>query len=411
MRFFYTISLRCYVFFISLASVFGHAKAKLWLHGRKTQAKNWLGEPEGGKWIWFHVSSLGEFEQGRPLMEHFAEKKPEYKILLTFFSPSGYEVRKNYDKADKVLYLPIDSKANACRLISKFHPEMAFFVKYEFWFNYLKALSLNNISLYLVSGIFRAKQHFFRLYGGWFRKNLRVFTTFFVQDETSRQLLEGISYQNVVVCGDTRFDRVVSIASSAVKLNWIEQFSKGHKVYVAGSSWEPDDAFVLKLIEKEPEVKFILVPHDVYDARINDLMSKCPQGSIKYSEKDNHKPENVQVLVIDSVGMLSSLYFLADMAHIGNGFGSGIHNIAEAAVYDLPVIFGPQYHKFREAVDLIELGGAFSFKNDEEYFALCKKLLHDDKIKNNAGKIAGNYIRENSGATEKIIEALALSKD
>jgi 3-deoxy-D-manno-octulosonic-acid transferase len=407
MRFFYSVSVYSYVFLIRLASIFGKAKAKLWLKGRKTQKNEWAGNPEEGKWIWMHVSSLGEFEQGRPLLEHFASKN-DFKILLTFFSPSGFEVRKNYDKADKILYLPKDNKTNARKLLAKYHPEMVFFVKYEFWFNYLTAVKKAEIPLYLISGIFRANQHFFKGWGGWFRKQLRAFTHFYLQDENSAALLKNAGLENTTVCGDTRFDRVVSIADSAQIPEWLERFGNGHKVYVAGSSWEPDDEFILKLIPKEPDTKFIFVPHDVHDSRIKGLLSKCPEGTVLYSQKDEHEPESTRVLIIDSIGLLASLYKMADLAHIGNGFGTGIHNVAEAAVYGCPVIFGPKYHKFKEAVDLIALGGGFSFKNEAEYFALCEKLLHNDKSLADAGQIAGKYIRENSGATGRIIEELGL---
>lgn len=407
MRFLYSCSVHFYVFLIRLAALFGKSKAKLWLKGRKLQKKEWTGYTAYGKWIWMHVSSLGEFEQGRPILEHLAEKK-EYKVLLTFFSPSGFEVRKNYDKADKILYLRKDTAANARKLLAKFHPEMVFFVKYEFWFNYLKAVKKANVPLYLISGIFRENQYFFKSYGGWFRKQLKAFKHFYVQDENSAVLLKKAGYTNATVCGDTRFDRVRSIAESAQIPEWLQRFKKDYKVYVGGSTWEPDDEYMLKLIPKEPEIKFIFVPHDVHESRIKRLLSKCPRGTVLYSQKDDHEPEKVKVLIIDSIGLLASIYKIADLAHIGNGFGTGIHNVAEAAVYNCPVIFGPKYHKFKEAVDLINLGGGFSFKNETEYFALCDKLLHDDESLAAAGNIAGKYIRENSGATSRIIEDLKL---
>ncbi|PLW92876.1 MAG: 3-deoxy-D-manno-octulosonic acid transferase [Marinilabiliales bacterium] len=407
MRFFYSCSVHFYVFLIRLAALFGKSKAKLWLKGRKLQKSEWTGAPAEDKWIWMHVSSLGEFEQGRTLLEHISAKN-EYKILLTFFSPSGFEIRKNYDKADKILYLPKDTGANARKLLEKFHPEMVFFVKYEFWFNYLKVIKKASVPLYLISGIFREKQHFFKIWGGWFRKQLKAFNHFYIQDENSAALLKKAGYTNATVCGDTRFDRVKSIAESAQIPEWLERFGKGYKVYVGGSTWEPDDEYILKLIPKEPETKFIFVPHDVHESRIKGLLSNCPEGTVLYSQKDEHEPEKVKVLIIDSIGLLASLYKMADLAQIGNGFGTGIHNVAEAAVYGCPVIFGPKYQKFKEAVDLIELGGGFSFKNETEYFTLCDKLLHNEKSLAEAGGIAGKYISENSGATKRITDDLGL---
>ncbi len=368
--------------------------------GRRLQRNEWKKDHDGQNWIWFHVASLGEFEQGRTLIEYFKEQHPDAKILLTFFSPSGYEIRKNYALADMVLYLPQDTLKNARQLIASFHISIAFFVKYDFWFNYMHELKRNGIPLFLVSGIFRQRQHFFKWHGGWQRKQLAAFTWFFVQNQESAKLLKTIGFNNTSVCGDTRFDRVVKIASEARKYPEIERFIDGKPVYMAGSSWEPDEKFIVTLIKQWPEVKFIIVPHEVDAERITKLAKALPCGSSLITKTDDENFCHNQVLIINTIGMLSSLYRYATLAHIGNGFGSGIHNTLEAAVYGVPVIFGPNYHKFQEAKDLIECGGGFSFHDTSSFLQLCNSLIKNSSV---AGNAAFTYVRNHAGATEIIV--------
>lgn len=402
MRFFYTLSVHLYTFAIRLASLSGNRKAKLWLSGRKSQKKIFSTLHHDKKWLWFHVSSLGEFEQGRPLIEYYRSHNAEFSILLTFFSPSGFEVRKNYKEADLVLYLPSDTPAHARKLVSNFNIAAAFFVKYDFWFNYLRELKKSGIPLYLISGIFRKKQHFFKWYGGWQRRQLAAFTHFFAQNELSAQLLENAGYNNVTITGDTRFDRVVKIAGEAKSFPEIEQFIQHKQVYMAGSSWEPDEKFILRLIQQMPETKFIIVPHEIDEQRITRLKQSLPCPASLYSEKDQPGFADNQVLIINTIGMLSSLYRYATIAHIGNGFGSGIHNTLEAAVYGVPVIFGPNYQKFQEAKDLIKCGGGFSFAEEAEYMQLCLNLLENSAKRADAADAAKKYVSNHAGATGMI---------
>jgi len=408
MRLLYTFSIQLYTFAIRIAALTGNSKARLWLSGRKNQ-KNIFHESHNDQpWLWFHVSSLGEFEQGRPLIEHYRSHNPAYKILLTFFSPSGFEVRKNYKEADLVLYLPSDTPGHARLLLSNFNIATAFFVKYDFWFNYMNALKKRNIPLYLVSGIFREKQHFFKRYGGWQRRQLATFTHFFVQNDISASLLKNAGYSNVTINGDTRFDRVVKVASDAKSFPEIEQFIQQKPVYMAGSSWEPDEKYIIQLIEKKQDIKFILVPHEIDEDRIARLKQTLPCKASLYTEKDQPDFNNNRVLIINTIGMLSSLYRYATIAHIGNGFGSGIHNTLEAAVYGVPVLFGPNYHKFQEAKDLIACGGGFTFSNDAEYHAVCDTLLNHSAACKTASEAAKQYVATHAGATSVIVETIQL---
>ena len=402
MRFIYSFSVHLYTFAIRLAALTGNNKAKLWISGRQLQKHHFSENHNDNQWLWFHVSSLGEFEQGRPLIEHYRSHNPEYKILLTFFSPSGFEVRKNYKEADLVLYLPSDRKCNARRLLKNFNIKTAFFVKYDFWFNYLHALNKSGIPLYLVSGIFRKKQHFFKWYGSWQRRQLAAFTHFFVQNEPSAELLKQIGYFNFTVTGDTRFDRVVKVAGEAKSFPEIEQFIQQQPVYMAGSSWEPDEKFIIQLIQKRTDLKFIIVPHEIDEERIQNLLQSLPCKASLYTEKNLPDFANNRILIINTIGMLSSLYRYATIAHIGNGFGSGIHNTLEAAVYGVPVIFGPNHQKFQEAKDLIECGGGFSFTDETQYADICNKLFDNSDNRKTASEAAKQYVLKNAGATEMI---------
>ena len=360
------------------------------------------------KLIWMHCASLGEFEQGRPLLESIRTIYPHYKIVLTFFSPSGYEIRKNYTGADLVLYLPMDSPANANKFIDAINPSLVLWVKYEYWYYYLTDLKERDIPVLLISGIFRQSQPFFKWYGGLWKKILKNFDHLFVQTKNSEQLLYTIGInENITVTGDTRFDRVVTIAEQWEKLaEPIEKFCEGHPVIVAGSTWEEDEEELIHFARAYPAIRFIFAPHEVSKERINDLQKEFPQALL-YSSLINRQLCTVihsNVLIIDAIGILSRLYRYASIAYVGGGFNeSGIHNILEAAVYGKPIVFGPEYEKFAEANDLIDAGAAFSFENALELEALLNKLLNKPVLLEQSGHIAREYVYKNKGATEMIL--------
>ncbi len=406
----YKISIYVYYIAIYIASVFRHKKAVQWINGRK----NLFSEIEkkvktSHPLAWFHCASLGEFEQGRPLMEEFRKQYPTYKILLTFFSPSGYEVRKNYNGADYIFYLPIDTPANAKRFLALTNPTLVFFIKYEFWFNYIKQIKNNAIPFFVVSSNFRKSQHYFKWYGFWFRKQLKGVSRFFVQNNNSLQLLNNIHITNVTVSGDTRFDRVMALAQNTMKLPLIEKFCDGKDIFIAGSTWEPDEDILIKLINSEKtKYKFIIAPHMVDKPHIASLVEKIKKGHVVlYSEAD---PDNVlyaKVLIIDCIGILSNLYRYGKIAYIGGGFGSGIHNILEAATYGMPVIFGHKYHKFIEAVELIEKGGAYCIHNENEFMQVVMDLITNNKQLREKSAIAREYVQKNIGATQLILKEIS----
>ena len=406
----YKISIYVYYIAIYIASVFRHKKAVQWINGRK----NLFSEIEkkvktSHPLAWFHCASLGEFEQGRPLMEEFRKQYPTYKILLTFFSPSGYEVRKNYNGADYIFYLPIDTPANAKHFLALTNPTLVFFIKYEFWFNYIKQIKNNAIPFFVVSSNFRKSQHYFKWYGFWFRKQLKGVSRFFVQNNNSLQLLNNIHITNVTVSGDTRFDRVMALAQNTMKLPLIEKFCDGKDIFIAGSTWEPDEDILIKLINSEKtKYKFIIAPHMVDKPHIASLVEKIKKGHVVlYSEAD---PDNVlyaKVLIIDCIGILSNLYRYGKIAYIGGGFGSGIHNILEAATYGMPVIFGPKYHKFIEAVELIEKGGAYCIHNENEFMQVVIDLITNNKQLREKSAIAREYVQKNIGATQLILKEIS----
>lgn len=360
--------------------------------------------PEGG-YIWIHAASLGEFEQGRPLIERLHDEHPGRPILLTFFSPSGYEVRKDYTGVDAVAYLPFDTPRNARRFLDAVKPSMAIFIKYEFWGNYLEQLKKRGVSTYIISAIFRPRQVFFKPWGGLFRKMLKCFDTLYLQDSESKRLLSEIGITNTVVAGDTRFDRVTDVMNHTFDMPEVERFlSVGKMRLIAGSSWEADEDLYIPYINNHPEIKVAIAPHEMKGDRVDRLMSRCQNGAVRLSElKENH---DVQVLVIDSFGKLSSLYRYGDVAYVGGGFGAGIHNINEAAVYGMPVIFGPKFDKFKEARDMISLNCAFSVNSDAELSGLLDKMLNDNCFTAKAGEIAGKYIKDNLGATDRIYSDL-----
>ena len=358
------------------------------------------------RYIWFHAASLGEFEQGRPLIEKIRAKYPDYKILLTFFSPSGYEVRKNYRGADVVCYLPFDKPRNVKKFLDISNPVMAFFIKYEFWKNYLDELNKRRIPVYSVSSIFRKDQIFFKWYGGTYRNVLKNFDYLFVQNEASRRFLSKIGINKVTVVGDTRFDRVLQIREEAKDLPLVEKFKGDSFTLVAGSSWGPDEDLFLEYFNTHPEMKLIIAPHVIDENHLVEIISKLKRPYVRYTRADERNVQKADCLIIDCFGLLSSIYRYGEVAYIGGGFGVGIHNTLEAAVYGIPVVFGPKYHKFMEAKQLIEAQGAFSISNYEELSSLFDRFLTDEHFHRETGSNAGFYVTNNAGATDKVLSMI-----
>jgi len=384
-----------------------NGKARKWVDGRRGWADKLKSEFNGdGGVIWVHCASLGEFEQGRPVIEKLKEKLPGKKILVTFFSPSGYEVMKNWTVADHICYLPADTPSNASRFLSIVKPEMVIFVKYEFWNNFIAAINKRSVPLYLISAIFRPGQYFFRWYGGFFRKQLNLFTRIFVQDKVSSDLLGSIGISNVTITGDTRFDRVAQIADSARQIQIIEEFAGSEKVFLAGSSWPADEEIIASYINENPgRMKWIFAPHEIDSSNIKRIESLLKVKTVRYSDPGKGL-EDARALIIDNIGLLSSAYRYAYVAEVGGGFGKGIHNILEPACWGIPVLFGPDHKKFREAIELIEAGGAFTFKTKEEFYSILGKLLSDGEFYIKAAGTSKKYISENKGVTAKITDEL-----
>jgi len=353
--------------------------------------------------IWFHFASLGEFEQGRPVLEQMRALHPGNKVVVTFFSPSGYEIRQNTPLADAVYYIPLDTPANARRFIDTLQPKMAVFTKYEYWYHFFNETHRCGIPLYVISAIFRPEQVFFKWYGGLHRKMLAFVTHFFVQDDRSRQLLLPLSINNVTVSGDTRFDRVWANAQQPKAVPAIAAFINSHKVFIAGSTWPHDEQLIARLVSQYPGWKFIIAPHEISEEKIQKLISILPEGSIRYSQLTTHHSP-LTILIIDNIGMLSSLYQYGDIAYIGGGFGAGIHNTLEAAAFGLPVIFGPEYSKFKEAHDLIDLQAGFSINDAEGLTAVTNNLVNDQTFYNSASQKAKEYVGAHTGATAAIIK-------
>ena len=360
------------------------------------------------QYIWFHAASLGEFEQGRPLIERIRKEYPQYKILQTFFSPSGYEVRKNYDGADIVCYLPIDTPSNVKKFVDLVNPCMVFFVKYEFWQNYLNMLYKKGIPVYSVSSIFRPNQIFFRWYGKGYQQVLKTFSHLFVQNEESKQLLAGIGVNNTTVVGDTRFDRVLDICAAAKQLPLVQKFKGDALTFVAGSSWGPDEDIFIKYFNAHPEMKLIIAPHVVNDSHLKEIESKLQRSSIRYTKATEDNVQQADCLIIDCYGLLSSIYRYGEISYIGGGFGVGIHNVLEAAVYGIPVIFGPNNKKFREAQHLLANKGGFEINGYEDFQQLMDKFLTDESYLKQSGKAAGDYVKGNAGAMDKIMKRVTL---
>ncbi len=398
---------------ISLASLF-NPKAKQWIGGRRGLLKKIESQYEAKeKTLWVHAASLGEFEQGRPLIEKFKEDNPDYQIIVTFFSPSGYEIRKDYEGADYVFYLPVDTPANARKFISLIRPTMVMFVKYEFWYHFLKELKRQDIPTYLVSAVFRKEHLFFKSYGGWYRKMLHFFKHIFVQDSGSLQLLQSIGVAHTSISGDTRFDRVGQITDNVKPIPIAEKFKGQRQMFIAGSSWPADEEIFCRYINEEsPEnICWLIAPHEIDDAHIKKIIKLIDpkKKTIRYSEANEENVQGADVLIIDNIGLLSSLYAYGDIAHIGGGFTDGIHNTLEAATFGMPITFGPDYHKFNEAIELIDIGGAFCINNYQEFKPLLDTWISNAEKRELAARKSADYVQNNRGATSKVLGQLGLS--
>ena len=399
----YNIALLLYFFAVYVAAIF-NPKARLWVNGRKDT--KYINTKQS---IWFHFASLGEFEQGRPVLEYYRAKYPNQKIVVTFFSPSGYEIRKNTPLADAVYYLPLDTAANARHFIDTIQPTLTIFTKYEYWYHFFNELHKRQIPLYIISGIFRPGQVFFRWYGGLHRKMLSFVTYFFVQDEQSIQLLQSIDINNALISGDTRFDRVWANAQAPKALPVINEFKNNHKTFIGGSTWPDDEKLIATLVNDYTDWKFIIAPHEISEEKIKNLINLLPANSvIRHSQLDTHLPlTNYQTIIIDNIGMLSSLYQYGDIAYIGGGFGVGIHNTLEAAAFGLPVIFGPNYNRFKEACDLIDEQTGFSISNEAELKSTVAYLVEDEERYNAISKKIKHYVQDHNGATKTIADHIS----
>ncbi|MDA3906029.1 MAG: 3-deoxy-D-manno-octulosonic acid transferase [Bacteroidales bacterium] len=407
MRIIYSLFILFYGFSIRLASVFD-SKAALWINGRKNifkKIENALKE-NSKPLIWIHAASLGEFEQGRPIIEALKAKHPKYGILLTFFSPSGYEVRKDYELADFVFYLPLDTPKNACRFLEIALIKLAIFIKYEYWYNYLNIIHKKEIPIIFVSAIFRNKQPFFKFYGVWFLKHLKQINWFFVQNQQSFYLLENVGILNADISGDTRFDRVAKIAQNAKANNLVEIYKGNAKLLLAGSSWLDDEALIYPLLNKFPELKIIIAPHQIDEKHIQNIKKNVADKFVLYSKANIDNVNEKQVLIIDNYGLLSSLYRYADFTFIGGGFGVGIHNTLEAATFGMPIFIGPNYKKFQEAKDLVELGAVEVVKDSLQLEKSILHLLTFSEKRLHKGQISRDYVKSKTGATNHIISYL-----
>ena len=418
---------------MAIGSLFNKKIKKMWRGER--EAVDLLKEKVDptAKYVWFHAASLGEFEQGRPLIEQLRATHPEYKILLTFFSPSGYEVRKNYEGADIVCYLPLDTIRNARRFLRAVHPVMAFFIKYEFWYNYLHILRHRGVPVYSVSSIFRPGQVFFKWYGRNYAKVLHCITHFFVQNEVSLQLLKGIGIDEATVVGDTRFDRVLQIKEQSKELPIVEAFKgingkgdackddlaedackedlsengcKGCKVFVAGSSWQPDEDIFIRFFNDHPDWKLIIAPHVIGEDHLAYILDKLQMKAVRYTQATEQSAAEARCLIIDCFGLLSTIYRYGEIAYVGGGFGVGIHNVPEAAVWGVPVLFGPNNKRFQEAQDLLACKGSFEVTDYDSFNTIISRLISDDKFRHQCGEASANYVKSRSGATDIIMKSM-----
>lgn len=421
----YNIAIYIYLIGVAIGSLFNKKIKKMWRGER--EAVDLLKEKVDptAKYVWFHAASLGEFEQGRPLIEQLRATHPEYKILLTFFSPSGYEVRKNYEGADIVCYLPLDTIRNARRFLRAVHPVMAFFIKYEFWYNYLHILKHRGVPVYSVSSIFRPGQVFFKWYGRNYAKVLRCITHFFVQNEVSLQLLKGIGIEEATVVGDTRFDRVLQIKEQSKELPIVEAFKgingkgnackeelsengcKGCKIFVAGSSWQPDEDIFIRFFNDHPDWKLIIAPHVIGEDHLAYILDKLQMKAVRYTQATEQSAADARCLIIDCFGLLSTIYRYGEIAYVGGGFGVGIHNVPEAAVWGVPVLFGPNNKRFQEAQDLLACKGSFEVTDYESFNTIISRLISDDQFRHQCGEASANYVKSRSGATDIIMKSVA----
>ena len=402
----YTLAIYLYLLCVKVAALF-HKKARLMVNGHRNTWRLLRSMPKG-EYFWFHAASLGEFEQGRPPMERLRRQHPEARILLTFFSPSGYEVRKNYDGADVVCYLPFDTPFNARRFVRMVQPKMVFLIKYEFWRNYIACLHHRGVPVYSVSSIFRPDQVFFRWYGRKYARCLRRVTHFFVQNEASRTLLARLGITDVTIVGDTRFDRVIDIREAARPLPLVERFAGTYRVLVAGSSWGPCEDLIIPYFNTHPNLKLVLAPHVVSADHLAEIERKLERPGVRYSEATPKSVAEADCLIIDCYGLLSSIYRYATVAYVGGGFGVGIHNVPEAAVYGCPVLIGPNNRKFREAQDLLAAGGCIEVTDAATFAAAMDRFLGDRQALAEAGEAAGRYIHSNAGAADAIYAEIGL---
>lgn len=411
----YNCVIGLYAFVVRIIAPF-HKKARLMVRGHKEVydvLKSNI-DPDA-EYLWLHAASLGEFEQGRPIIENVKANYPSYKILLTFFSPSGYEVRKNYELADVVCYLPFDRKSNVKRFLKLANPSIAIFIKYEFWYNYINQLHNLNIPTYMVSAIFRPDQIFFKWYGRSYRKMLGFYKCICVQDKTSEDLLHSINVTNVEVCGDTRFDRVLAIKDSAKDLPLIEAFVKPENnekkcTLIAGSSWPKDEDIFIDYFNKNNNLKLIIAPHEIHESHLRYIEDSLKRPSVRYSKATEQDIREYDCIIIDSFGLLSSLYHYGQIAYVGGGFGVGIHNVIEAAVYGIPVIFGPNFKKFREAQQLIQVGGGYSINDEDSFSVLMNEFLQYPEVLESAGEHAGKYVQEHAGVVDRVMKVLNLNR-
>ena len=411
----YNFAIYFYLLGVAIASLFNEKVRKMWRGERAAfDVLKQKVDPEA-KYVWFHAASLGEFEQGRPIMERFRSEHPEYKILLTFFSPSGYEVRKNYEGADIICYLPLDTPINAIRFLRLVRPVMAFFIKYEFWYNYLHILKYRKVPTYSVSSIFRPEQVFFKWYAKKYAEVLRCITHFFVQNEQSRELLEKIGITEVTISGDTRFDRVLQIKEQSKRLPLVEAFKnkkqtveeaykQEYKVFVAGSSWPPDEDIFIRFFNEHPEWKLIIAPHVIGNDHLQQIMSKLNRKTVRYTEATPETAAEAQCMIIDCFGLLSSIYHYGEVAYVGGGFGVGIHNVLEAAVWNVPVFFGPNNKRFQEAQQLLASGGAVEITDYNSFDSAMTRFMNDEKWLKECGSKAGEYVKSKAGATDIVLK-------
>ena len=405
----YNIVIFLYLCGVAILSLFNEKVRKMWRGER--QAIRTIKEKidPNAQYVWFHAASLGEFEQGRPLMEQLRREHPEYKILLTFFSPSGYEVRKNYEGADIICYLPLDTILNARRFLRTIRPVMAFFIKYEFWYNYLHILRHRGVPVYSVSSIFRPGQVFFRWYGKQYSRVLKCFTHFFVQNEVSRELLSTIGIDNVTVVGDTRFDRVLQIKEAAKQLPVVEQFKCNSKCFIAGSSWQPDEEIFIPWLNEHKDWKVVIAPHVIGEDHLQQI-ERMLEGRkvVRYTEATEENAKGAEVLIVNCFGLLSSIYHYADVTYVGGGFGVGIHNTLEAAVWDVPVFFGPNNQRFQEAQGLKNCGGGLEIANADDFLRYMKGFEEHPELMKELGEKAGQYVASLAGATQKVLSFVKL---